>query len=66
MVARLGEDSEGEAASDKGEEGLGCVEGCFRFLIVALFNAHGEGCVLAEQRAWEACTTNARGVVSSQ
>jgi hypothetical protein len=38
------------------------VEGCFRFLIVALFNAHGEGCVLAEQRAWEACTTNAGGV----
>lgn len=62
MVARLGEDGESEAPGDKGEKGLASVEGCFRFLIVALFNAHGEGCVLAEQPVWERCTTNVRGV----
>jgi hypothetical protein len=42
---------------------LGCVEGCFRFLVVALLDAHGEGCVCwRSSEWWEGCTTNARGV----
>jgi len=52
MVARLGEDGEGKAAGDKGEQGLGCVEGCFRFLVVALLDAHGEGCVCWQSSEW--------------
>lgn len=51
MVARLGEDGKGEAAGDEGEEGLGCVEGCFRFLVVALLDAHGEGRVCWQSSA---------------
>jgi len=62
MVARLGEDSECETASDKGEEGLGCVEGGFCLLIVALFNAHGEGCVLAQRLVRRECSASVRGV----
>jgi hypothetical protein len=46
MVARFGEDSESETAGDKGEESLSCVEERLGLLIVALFNAHGDGCVV--------------------
>jgi hypothetical protein len=53
MIARLGEDSEREAAGDEGEQGLGCVEEGFGLLVVALLNAHCEGLCCAGGAAGE-------------